>query len=184
VADSRSVRAAMSPHGEKVVDKIYKKHILCKYNFNYRKGFMKIIIQRVNKAKMFVNGYFKCEIGKGIVAYIGITHNDGIKDTNYCVDKLINLRIFDDSDGKMNLSVQDIKGELLIVSNFTVYGNTKKGRRPDYLNSAPAEKAKEIYNLFLEKLSDTGISFGTGEFQEHMEIYSENDGPVNLIIES
>ncbi|RRD39053.1 D-tyrosyl-tRNA(Tyr) deacylase [Leptotrichia sp. OH3620_COT-345] len=145
---------------------------------------MKIIIQRVNRAKMLVNGNFKCEIGKGIVAYIGITHDDEIKDINYCIDKLINLRIFDDNDGKMNLSIQDIKGELLIVSNFTIYGNTKKGRRPDYLNSAPAERAREIYNLFLEKLFETRVSFGTGEFQEHMEIYSENNGPVNLIIES
>lgn len=145
---------------------------------------MKIIIQRVNKAEMNVNGTFKCKIGKGIVAYIGITHEDGIKDINYCIDKLINLRIFDDSEGKLNLSVQDIKGELLIVSNFTVYGNTKKGRRPDYLNSAPASKAKEIYNMFLEKLSETGVPFETGEFQADMKIYSENDGPVNLIIES
>ena len=145
---------------------------------------MKIIIQRVNKAEMNVNGTFKCKIGKGIVAYIGITHEDGIKDINYCVDKLINLRIFDDSERRLNLSVQDIKGELLIVSNFTVYGNTKKGRRPDYLNSAPASKAKEIYNMFLEKLSETEVPFETGEFQADMKIYSENDGPVNLIIES
>ena len=145
---------------------------------------MKIIIQRVNKAEMNVNGTFKCKIGKGIVAYIGITHEDGIKDINYCIDKLINLRIFDDSEGKLNLSVQDIKGELLIVSNFTVYGNTKKGRRPDYLNSALASKAKEIYNMFLEKLSETEVPFETGEFQADMKIYSENDGPVNLIIES
>lgn len=145
---------------------------------------MKIIIQRVNKAEMNVNDTFKCKIGKGIVAYIGITHEDGIKDINYCIDKLINLRIFDDGEGKLNLSVQDIKGELLIVSNFTVYGNTKKGRRPDYLNSAPASKAKEIYNMFLEKLSETEVPFETGEFQADMKIYSENDGPVNLIIES
>ena len=145
---------------------------------------MKIIIQRVNKAEMNVNGTFKCKIDKGIVAYIGITHEDGIKDINYCIDKLINLRIFDDSEGRLNLSVQDIKGELLIVSNFTVYGNTKKGRRPDYLNSAPASKAKEIYNMFLEKLSETEVPFETGEFQADMKIYSENDGPVNLIIES
>ncbi|BBM36610.1 D-aminoacyl-tRNA deacylase [Pseudoleptotrichia goodfellowii] len=145
---------------------------------------MKIIIQRVNKAEMNVNGTFKCKIGKGIVAYIGITHEDEIKDINYCIDKLINLRIFDDSEGRLNLSVQDIKGELLIVSNFTVYGNTKKGRRPDYLHSAPASKAKEIYNLFLEKLSETEVPFETGEFQADMKIYSENDGPVNLIIES
>ena len=100
------------------------------------------------------------------------------------MDKLIHLRIFDDENGKLNLSVQDVKGELLIVSNFTIYGNTKKGRRPDYLNSAPAEKAKKIYNLFIEKLSESEVPFKTGEFQEYMEIQSINDGPINLIIES
>ena len=145
---------------------------------------MKIIVQRVKKAKMTVNGNFKCEINKGILAFIGITHNDTLKDIDYCIDKLINLRIFDDENGKLNLSVQDIKGELLIVSNFTVYGNTEKGRRPSYTASSPADKAKEIYDLFSEKLSYTGIPFGSGEFQEYMEIESTNDGPVNLIIES
>lgn len=145
---------------------------------------MKLIIQRVKHAKMFVNNIFKCEINKGIVAYLGITHDDNIKDINYCIDKLINLRIFDDENGKLNLSIQDIKGELLIVSNFTIYGNTKKGRRPDYLASAPASIAKEIYDLFLDSLSKTNVPFGSGEFQQHMEIESINDGPINLIIES
>ena len=133
---------------------------------------MKLIIQRVKSAKMSVNNNFKCEINRGIVAYLGITHEDDIKDINYCVDKLIHLRIFDD------------EGELLIVSNFTIYGNTKKGRRPDYLNSAPAEKAKKIYDLFIEKLAESDVPFKTGEFQEYMEIQSINDGPINLIIES
>ena len=145
---------------------------------------MKLIIQRVKSAKMSVNNNFKCEINRGIVAYLGITHEDDIKDIIYCVDKLIHLRIFDDENGKLNLSVQDVKGELLIVSNFTIYGNTKKGRRPDYLNSAPAEKAKKIYNLFIEKLAESDVPFKTGEFQEYMEIQSINDGPINLIIES
>ena len=145
---------------------------------------MKIIIQRVNFAKIFVNNEFKGKIQKGIVAYVGVANGDCEKDIDFCIDKLINLRIFDDADGKLNLSVQDVKGSLLIVSNFTIYGNTKKGRRPDYLNSAPAEKAREIYNQFLEKMSQTGVPFETGEFQEWMQIYSENDGPVNLIIES
>ena len=145
---------------------------------------MKIIIQRVNFAKIFVNNEFKGEIQKGIVAYVGVANGDCEKDIDFCIDKLINLRIFDDENGKLNLSVQDIKGELLIVSNFTIYGNTKKGRRPDYLNSAPAEKAKKIYDLFIEKLSETDVPFKTGEFQQYMEIESINDGPINLIIES
>ncbi len=145
---------------------------------------MKIILQRVNSAKMFVNDKFMSEIKKGIVAYIGITHEDGLKEIEYCIDKLIHLRIFDDENGKLNLSLEDINGELLVVSNFTIYGNTKKGRRPSYTNSASAEKAKEVYDMFLLKLSEKGISYQTGQFQQYMRIISESDGPVNLIIET
>ena len=145
---------------------------------------MKLIIQRVKSAKMSVNNNFKCEINRGIVAYLGITHEDDIKDINYCVDKLIHLRIFDDENGKLNLSVQDVKGELLIVSNFTIYGNTKKGRRPSYTNSAASNEAKKVYDLFLQKLKNTDIRFETGEFGEYMRIVSENDGLVNLILSS
>lgn len=144
---------------------------------------MKIILQRVNSAKMFVNDKFMSEIKKGIVAYIGITHEDGLKEIEYCIDKLIHLRIFDDENGKLNLSLEDINGELLVVSNFTIYGNTKKGRRPSYTNSASAEKAKEVYDMFLLKLSEKGINYQTGQFQQYMRIISESDGPVNLIIE-
>lgn len=143
---------------------------------------MKIIIQRVNFAKIFVNNEFKGEIQKGIVAYVGVANGDCEKDIDFCIDKLINLRIFDDENGKLNLSVKDIKGELLIVSNFTIYGNTKKGRRPSYTDSAKANEAQEIYNLFLQKLKDTNIRFETGEFGQYMRIVSENDGPVNLIL--
>ena len=145
---------------------------------------MKIIIQRINFAEIFVNNKFKGKIQKGIVAYIGITNGDSVKDIDFCIDKLINLRIFDDENGKLNLSVKDINGELLIVSNFTIYGNTKKGRRPSYTDSAPASEAYEIYNLFVKKLEQTGIRFETGEFGQYMRIVSENDGPVNLIIDS
>ena len=145
---------------------------------------MKIIIQRINFAKIFVNDKFKGEIGKGIVAYVGVSSEDTEKDINFCIDKLVNLRIFNDDDGKMNLSVKDVNGELLVISNFTIYGNTKKGRRPSYTDSAPAEKAEEIYNLFIEKLKQTDVRFETGEFRQHMKIISENDGPVNLIIDS
>ena len=145
---------------------------------------MKIILQRVNSAKMFVNDKFMSEIKKGIVAYIGITHEDGLKEIEYCIDKLIHLRIFDDENGKLNLSLEDINGELLVVSNFTIYGNTKKGRRPSYTNSAAAEKAKEGYDIFLLKLSEKGINYQTGQFQQYMRIISESDGPVNLIIET
>ena len=145
---------------------------------------MKIIIQRVKEAKMFVNTKYKCEIEQGILAFVGITHDDNEKDIDYCVDKLINLRIFSDDDGKMNLSVQDVDGSLMIVSNFTIYGETRKGRRPSYTESAPADKAREIYNIFLKKLLKTRVPCETGEVQEHMDIEAINDGPITLIIES
>ena len=145
---------------------------------------MKIIIQRVNYAKIFVNDKFKGEINKGIVAYVGVSNKDSEKDIEFCIDKLLNLRIFNDKNDKMNLSVKDINGELLVVSNFTIYGNTKKGRRPSYTDAAPAEKAEKIYNQFVQKLEQTDVKFETGEFRQHMKIISENDGPVNLIIDS
>ena len=102
----------------------------------------------------------------------------------YCVEKLINLRIFNDESGKLNLSIKDLKKEVMAVSNFTIYGNTKKGRRPSFVDSAKVEKAKELYDLFLKKLREKSIKFGSGEFGEYMKIISESDGPVNLIIES
>ena len=145
---------------------------------------MKIIIQRVNFAEIFVNNKFRGKIQKGIIAYTGVANGDSVKDIDFCIDKLINLRIFDDESGKLNLSVKNINGNLLIVSNFTIYGNTKKGRRPSYTDSAPASEAYEIYNLFVKKLEQTGIRFETGEFGQYMRIVSENDGPVNLIIDS
>lgn len=145
---------------------------------------MKIIIQRVNYAKMFVNDKFKEEIKEGVLAFIGVKTDDTKKDVEYCVEKLINLRIFNDESGKLNLSIKDLKKEVMAVSNFTIYGNTKKGRRPSFVDSAKAEKAKELYDLFLKKLKEKSIKFGSGEFGEYMKIISESDGPVNLIIES
>ncbi len=145
---------------------------------------MKIIIQRVNYAKMFVNDKFKEEIKEGVLAFIGVKSDDTEEDVEYCVEKLINLRIFDDENGKLNLSIKDLKKEVMAVSNFTIYGNTKKGRRPSFVDSAKAEKAKELYDLFLKKLREKSIKFGSGEFGEYMKIISESDGPVNLVIES
>ena len=145
---------------------------------------MKLIIQRVNYAKMFVNDKFKEEIRKGILAFVGIKNQDTREDITYCIDKLINLRIFNDKNEKLNLSLKDLEYEVMVVSNFTIYGNTKKGRRPSFVDSAKAEKAKELYDLFLEKLSEEKIKFGSGEFGANMKIVSESDGPVNLIIES
>ena len=117
-------------------------------------------------------------------AFVGISRTDTITDIKYSLEKLINLRIFEDTEGKLNLSLLDVKGELLIVSNFTVYGDTRKGRRPSYIESASPEEAEKLYNLFLEELSKYNIPYETGKFREHMNVVLENDGPVTLIINS
>ena len=145
---------------------------------------MKLILQRVKTAKVLINEEVFSSIGNGIAVFLGITNDDDITDIKYSIEKLINLRIFSDSDGKLNLSLLNVKGELMIVSNFTVYGNTKKGRRPSYTESADPKTAENLYNLFLDELLKYEVSFKTGIFREHMNVALENDGPVTLIIDS
>ncbi len=145
---------------------------------------MKAILQRVSEATIKVDGEFRGEIGKGLVVLLGIKDGDTEKDIDYMINKIINLRIFDDEDGKLNKSLLDESGELMIVSNFTLYGDTKKGRRPSYIEAAKPDVAKEIYNKFIEKLGKTGIKFEQGEFQAYMEVDIQNDGPITLIVES
>ena len=145
---------------------------------------LKIIVQRVVSARVSIDDKIYSSINKGILAFLGITHKDTEQDIKYCIEKLINLRIFSDSEGKLNRSLLDTGGELMIVSNFTVYGDTRKGRRPSYTASANPENAEKLYNLFLEKLADYNVLFKSGKFREHMKISLENDGPVTLIINS
>lgn len=145
---------------------------------------MRIILQRVKTAKVLINEEIFSSINKGIVVLLGININDSVTDIKYSIEKLINLRIFDDLEGKLNLSLLDIQGELLIVSNFTVYGNIKKGRRPSYTDAANPESAEKLYNLFIEELSKYNIPYKTGKFGAHMNVVLENDGPVTLIIDS
>ena len=145
---------------------------------------MRIVVQKVKKAEVVIDEKTYSSIGHGIAAFVGISRTDTITDIKYSLEKLINLRIFEDTEGKLNLSLLDVKGELLIVSNFTVYGDTKKGRRPSYIESASPEEAEKLYNLFLEELSKYNIPYETGKFREHMNVLLENDGPVTLIINS
>ena len=145
---------------------------------------MRIVVQKVKKAEVVIDEKTYSSIGHGIAAFVGISRTDTITDIKYSLEKLINLRIFEDTEGKLNLSLLDVKGELLIVSNFTVYGDTKKGRRPSYIESASPEEAEKLYNLFLEELSKYNIPYETGKFREHMNVVLENDGPVTLIINS
>lgn len=145
---------------------------------------MKIVIQRANKAHVSVNGHVTGEIDYGLVLLVGVTHDDTTRDIDYLANKVVNLRVFEDDLGKMNRSLKDISGSVLSISQFTLYGDTKKGRRPSFMKAAPPELAKKIYNIFNEKLRELGIHVETGTFGEMMDVSFTNVGPVTLILDS
>ena len=124
------------------------------------------------------------DIGTGLVVLLGITHDDEFKDADYVVNKCINLRIFEDENNKMNRSLLDIKGEILIVSQFTLYGDTRKGRRPGFSDAAAPEHAVPLYEYFIRELTASGLKVATGVFGAEMVVSIENDGPVTLMVES
>lgn len=144
---------------------------------------MKAVIQRVNRASVN-SGDYCTEIGKGLLVLVAVGTNDEQKDIDYMVDKTVNLRMFSDLQGKLNLSVKDISGEILAVSQFTLYGDCRKGRRPSFVNSAGREKGKEYFDKYVAGLKSRGIRVETGLFGEEMDVELINDGPVTLIIES
>lgn len=145
---------------------------------------MRAVIQRVTSSFVKVEDRIEGKINKGLVVLLGISEADTAKDIDYMVDKITNLRIFEDSEGKMNLSLFDIEGELLVVSQFTLYGDCRKGRRPSFVKAARPDKAEEYYNIFVKKCLDLGITTQTGVFQANMTVSIENDGPVTIIIDS
>ena len=146
---------------------------------------MKAVIQRVNFAKLKVNNKLFSEIGNGLVVLIGITHDDDINDIKWLVKKILNLRIFNDDNLVMNRSVIDVHGELLLVSQFTLHAQTKKGNRPSYINSTKGKIAEEIYNSLLSEFkNEHGINPKTGKFGAYMKVKLENDGPVTIIIDT
>ncbi|MDC1068128.1 D-aminoacyl-tRNA deacylase [Candidatus Kapabacteria bacterium] len=145
---------------------------------------MKAIIQRVLQADVKINDIATGSIDKGLLVLLGIQHGDSDIQINKMIKKIINLRVFNDNEDKMNLSVSDISGDLLIVSNFTICGNTQKGNRPSYMEAEKPEVAKSIYNDFLFALKSTyPHKVNEGKFQEDMKVSITNDGPVTLIIE-
>lgn len=144
---------------------------------------MKAIVQRVSRANVKVAGKVIGEIDRGIMVLVGITEGDSEKTIDWMCNKLINLRIFEDSEGKMNLSVNDISGAILLISNFTLYGDAKKGFRPSFIEAAPPLISEPIYNSMLEKLRGSGLLIQSGEFGAMMEVELINDGPVTIIIE-
>lgn len=144
---------------------------------------MKILVQRVDEVFIKIDGVIHASSGKGLLLFIGIKHDDTEEIIPYFVDKIINLRIFEDTTGKMNLSVKDINGEIAAVSQFTLYADTGKGRRPGFSDSAPPDKAVALYNLFVSQLRNSGLRISEGVFGAHMEIGLINNGPATFIIE-
>ncbi len=145
---------------------------------------MRAVIQRVKMSKVEVKGEVVGEIGKGLLVLLGVAQGDGEEDVNYIADKIVHLRIFEDSQGKMNLSVMDIKGEVLVVSQFTLFGDCRKGRRPSFTGAASPEEAEELYKKVVNKISSYGIKVATGKFREMMDVYLINDGPVTMLLDS
>ncbi|MDK2820155.1 MAG: D-aminoacyl-tRNA deacylase [Clostridia bacterium] len=145
---------------------------------------MRAVVQRVKKASVTVDDRKIGVIEKGLVVFLGIADDDGEADVKYIVDKVSNLRIFSDSEGKMNLSVRDVKGEILAVSQFTLYGDCRKGRRPSFSSAAPPDKALKLYNQFVERLASEGLRVATGRFQADMLVSLDNDGPVTMLLDS
>lgn len=144
---------------------------------------MKTVIQRVSSASVTVDDQVVGEIGRGILVLLGVEKGDGEAQADWLAEKIVNLRIFEDQAGKMNLSLQDIGGSLLVVSQFTIAGNCEKGRRPSFDSAAPPAEGQRLYNYFVEVLQQTGIPVATGIFQADMQVALVNDGPVTFVLE-
>ena len=145
---------------------------------------MKALLQRVTEASVSVAGEVVGRIGQGLVVLVGVASDDTEKDARYLAQKTANLRIFSDAEGKFNLSALDIKGELLVVSQFTLLADTKKGRRPGFSEAAPPARAEELFNQFVEQARATGLKVETGRFQQYMQVEIHNDGPVTILLDS
>ena len=142
------------------------------------------VIQRVTESEVHVDDQTIGRIGPGLLVLLGVSRADEEKDADYLADKIAHLRIFEDDDGKMNRSLVDTGGEMLIVSQFTLLGDCRKGRRPSFVQAAPPEKAERLYDYFVYQVKLKGVSVATGQFQAKMAVSLVNDGPVTLILES
>jgi len=145
---------------------------------------MRAVVQRVKEAKIEVNGNVVGSVGKGLLVYLGVGRDDSEKDVEFIADKLVHLRIFADQDDKMNLNVLDVGGRILLVSQFTLYGDCRKGRRPGFDSAGEPETARRLYEKTIEAIRQKGISVETGVFAAHMDVTSINNGPVTLLLDS
>jgi D-tyrosyl-tRNA(Tyr) deacylase len=145
---------------------------------------MRTVVQRVNRASVSVEGQITGQIGQGLLVFLGVGRNDTPKDITILADKITHLRVFEDADGKMNLSVKDIGGGILLISQFTLYGDCRKGRRPDFTAAAPPASANMLYEQMIAALRQNGVPVQTGVFAAHMEIDSLNDGPVTILLDT
>ena len=144
---------------------------------------MRAVVQRVSQARVVIDGETVGEVGRGLLVLLGVTHADTPEAAAWLADKVVGLRIFNDADGKMNLSVGDVGGGVLVVSQFTLYGDCQKGRRPSFIDAARPEQAIPLYDRFVAALRGRGLQVATGEFGAHMLVEIHNDGPVTLILE-
>jgi len=145
---------------------------------------MRAVVQRVSQASVSVDGECVGSIGRGLLVLLGVSNKDTANDVRYSVEKTLNLRIFDDNDGKMNLSLLDVEGELLVVSQFTLYGDTRRGRRPSFIDAAAPEEANRLYESFVDECRKQTGNVSTGRFQAMMDVELVNDGPVTILIDS
>ena len=145
---------------------------------------MRAVVQRVSRAKVSVSGETTGEIGKVLLVLLGVGHGDTEADATYLAEKIIGLRIFEESDGKMNRSVQDLGGSVLAVSQFTLYGDVRRGKRPSFDAAAPPEQARRLYEFFVERIRAAGLPCETGHFQEMMQVELVNEGPVTILLDS
>ena len=145
---------------------------------------MRVILQRVNSANVKVSDAVVGEIQKGLLVLVGIASEDNLEDVNYIVGKTLGLRIFNNQIGKFDFSVQDIKGDLLVVSRFTLYADTRKGKRPSFISAMEPSEASKLFNITVRKFKESGLKVETGKFQEEMQVSSINDGPVTIFIDS
>jgi D-tyrosyl-tRNA(Tyr) deacylase len=145
---------------------------------------MRAIVQRVSRAQVAVDGEIVGEIGRGLLVLLGVTHADAEGDADYLADKIAGLRVFEDENGKMNLDVAAVKGGILVVSQFTLYGDVRRGKRPSFDAAAPPEPARQLYEYFVECIRAAGLPCETGRFQEMMEVELVNDGPVTILLDS